>query len=87
MTHMDQLLLCEFRLAQPWQASTPLIGSRINLELEVPANYAGGGVGTLKFLGRVVSVNDAPHSGWINVVCQVEEMESGEPEALRELSS
>ena len=82
MTHLDQLLLCKFRLAQPLQANPPLIGSRINLELEVPPSYAGGGVGTLKFLGRVVSVNDAPHSGWINVVCQVEEMESGEPETL-----
>ena len=82
MTQLDQLLLCEFRLAHPLQASTPLIGSRISLELEVPPNYAGGSVGTLKFLGRVVSVNDAPHSGWTNVVCQVEEMETGEPEKL-----
>jgi hypothetical protein len=86
VTNLDKLLLCEFRLAQPLQANAPSVGSRMNLELEVPQSNDGDSVATVRFTGRVVSVNDAPHSGWTNVVCQVDEMEPQPQESFNAAS-
>lgn len=71
-------VLCEFTLAQSAGAGAPQVGSPVHLQLQIPDEYAGAGVGGISCLGHIVAIQASEQPGRVNVICEIDRLESNE---------
>ena len=75
MSEIGNGVRCEFLLSQDGVDTALHVGSVLDLTLDIPEQYAGDGVGSLRCRGHVVSLEEAGVPGKLSVVCQVDELE------------
>jgi len=70
----DNRIRAQFTLTDQGAAESLHVGSRLNLTLDMPQDYAGAGIGEMSCRGHVVSVEQTDRPGKIFVVCEIDEM-------------
>ena len=71
---------CRFTLANPSAESALHVGSVLNLSLDIPEEYAGDSVGSVRCRGHVVSVREGDLPGQVQVVCEIDQLECEPPQ-------
>ena len=79
-------IICEFTLAQSADAGAPQVGSQVNLQLEIPVEYAGASVGSILCVGHIVAIQAGELPGRVNVICEIDKLESNEDAELGALA-
>jgi hypothetical protein len=79
MPDKQNAVRAQFTLTDRGAAEDLHVGSQLSLSLDLPAEYAGAGIGAMSCRGHVVSVEQTDRPGKVFVVCEIDEMDC-EPE-------
>lgn len=71
----DNRIRAQFTMTDEVGAEQLHVGSKLNLTLDMPQEYAGVGIGEMTCRGHVVSVEQAERPGKVFVVCEIDEMD------------
>jgi hypothetical protein len=71
----EHQIRAQFTITDRGAADELHVGSKLNLTLDLPAEYAGAGIGEMTCRGHVVSVEQTERPGKVFVVCEIDEMD------------
>lgn len=67
--------LCQFTLENPASGEALHVGSVLNLTMDIPEQYGGCAIGTIRCRGHVVSLGQTQHHGKVSVVCEIDTLD------------